>query len=87
MLIGFGLLALVALLVSLVEALGRGGWALLALAGALAAEAVAGLDGRHLFPGGGLAAGSAVAILVLLPVAIALVSRPGRTLATRLWIT
>ena len=86
-LIGFGLLALAALLVSLVEALGRGGWALLALGGALAAEAVAGLDGRHLFPGGGLAAGSAVAILVLLPVAIALVSRPGRTLATRLWIT
>jgi hypothetical protein len=86
-LIGFGLLALVTLLVSLVEALGRGGWALLALCGALAAEALAGLDGRPPFPGGGLAAGSAIAILVLLPVAIALLSRPARTLATRLWIT
>jgi hypothetical protein len=86
-LIAFGLLALVTLLVSLVEALGRGGWALLALCGALAAEGVAGLDGRPPFAGGGLAAGSAIAILVLLPVAIALLSRPGRTLATRLWIT
>jgi hypothetical protein len=86
-LIGFGLLAVVTLLVSLVEALGRGGWALLALCGALAAEAVTGLHGRPPFPGGGLAAGAGMAILVLLPVAIALLSRPARTLATRLWIT
>jgi hypothetical protein len=86
-LVGFGLLALATLLVSLLEALGRGSWALLAVLGALAAEAGVQLYGASPFPGAALVAGSGLVVRALGPAAIALLSRPARTLATALWIT
>ena len=86
-LVGFGLLALATLLVSLLEALGRGSWALLAVLGALAAEALVQLHGAPPFPGAALVAGCGLVVVLLLPAAIALLSRPAGTLATALWIT
>ena len=85
-LVGFGLLALATLLVSLMEVLGRGSWALLSVFGGLAAEALVALEGTAPFPGAGLVAGSGLVVALLLPAAIALVSHPARTLATALWI-
>ena len=86
MLVGFGLLALATLLVSLMEVLGRGSWALLSVFAGLAAEALVALEGTAPFPGAGLVAGSGLVVFLLLPAAIALVSHPARTLATALWI-
>jgi hypothetical protein len=85
-LVGFGLLALATLLVSLLEVLGRGSWALLAVIGGLAAEALVALQGTAPFPGAGLVAGSGLVVILLLPAVIALISYPARTLATGLWI-
>jgi hypothetical protein len=85
-LVGFGLLALATLLVSLLEVLGRGFWALLSVIGGLAAEALVALQGTAPFPGAGLVAGSGLVVVLLLPAAIALISHPARTLATALWI-
>ena len=85
-LVGFGLLALATLLVSLMEVLGRGSWALLSVFGGLAAEALVALQGTAPFPGAGLVAGSGLVVVLLLPAAIALISHPARTLATALWI-
>jgi hypothetical protein len=85
-LVGFGLLALATLLVSLVDVLGRGSWALLALMGGLSAEALVALQGTTPFPGAALVAGSGLVVVLLLPAAIGLVSRPALTLATALWI-
>jgi hypothetical protein len=85
-LVGFGLLALATLLVSLMEVLGRGSWALLSVFAGLAAEALVALEGTAPFPGAGLVAGSGLVVVLLLPAAIALVSHPARTLATALWI-
>lgn len=82
LLAAFALLSLATLLMSLLEAMGRIAWAALAVACALAAELVAGAP----FPGAGLAAGAAVAVLVLLPAAVAPLLRPAQTLATKLWI-
>ena len=77
LLAGFGLLALATLLASLLESLGRAQWA---VAGVLTGLAV-------VWSGAPLAAGAAVAVLVLLPPVLALLARPARTLATALWIT
>ena len=77
LLAGFGLLALATLLASLLESLGRAQWA---VAGVLAGLAV-------VWSGAPLAAGAAVAVLVLLPPVLVLLARPARTLATALWIT
>ncbi len=79
----FALLGLATLLVSLLETIGRTGWAALGVACAVAAE-LAVRDAP--FAGAGLAAGSAAGALVLLPVAVAPLLRPARTLATTLWI-
>jgi hypothetical protein len=79
----FALLGLATLLVSLLETIGRTGWAALGVACAVAAE-LAVWDAP--FAGGGLAAGAAAGALVLLPAAVAPLLRPARTLATTLWI-
>jgi hypothetical protein len=79
----FALLGLATLLVSLLETMGRVGWAALGIGCAVAAE-LALRDAP--FAGAGLAAGAAVGALVLLPVAVAPLLRPARTLATTLWI-
>jgi hypothetical protein len=84
LLAAFALLSLATLLVSLLEAMGRTGWAALGVACALAAELAV---GDAPFAGAGLAAGAAVAVLVLLPATVAPLLRPARTLATTLWIT
>jgi hypothetical protein len=86
LLIGFGLIALATLLVSLLESVGRARWALIAVGLAIAAEAAIGLSDSTQFAAAGLMAGGAVAVLVALPAAIALLSRPASTLATSLWI-
>jgi hypothetical protein len=85
-LVGFGLLALATLLVSLLESMGRGRWAAIAVACGVAAEALVNLDGTAPFPGAGLVAGGGLAVVGLLPGAVALLSRPATTLATTLWI-
>jgi hypothetical protein len=85
-LVGFGLFALAALLVSLLESIGRGGWALLAVACAVAIEAIVRARGWDPFAGTGLVVGGAAAVVLVFPPVIALLSRPARTLATALWI-
>lgn len=84
LLAAFGLLALATLLASLLEGLGRAQWA---VAGVLAGVAAELLTPPGAFPGAPLTVGAAVAVLVLLPPALALLARPARTLATALWIT
>jgi len=86
LLIGFGLVALATLLVSLLEGLGRGRWALGAVVLAVAAEAGVRLSGSHPFPGTGLVVGGAVAVFLVLPAVIGQLVRPARTLATAMWI-
>jgi hypothetical protein len=83
---GFGSVALATLLVGLLVSLGRPSLAGAGVAGAVAAELVARL-GDAPFAGAALLAGGTVAVLVLLPAALALLARPARTLATTLWIT
>jgi hypothetical protein len=86
-LIGFGLVALATLFSSLLEALGRGVWAIVALAAGIAAEvAVARLTDLSLVTGGGLIVGAAVAVVLAVPVAVAMLCRPATTLATALGI-
>jgi hypothetical protein len=86
MLLGFGLVALATLLVSLLEALGRGRWALAAVACAVTAEAAIRLAGSEPFPGTGLVVGGVLAVVLVLPAVIGQLIRPARTLATALWI-
>ncbi len=83
----FGLAALATLLVGLLEAVGRGAWALSALVGAIAAEMVVSRWDGASVAGLGLIAGAAVVVVLTLPMAIFVLSRPATTLATRLWIT
>lgn len=82
----FGVVALATLLVSLLEAVGRGWWALAAVVAGLGAELAA--RAEHLLPvtGGSLLAGAAVAVLIALPTAVVLLLRPADTLATTLYI-
>jgi hypothetical protein len=87
LLVGFGLVALATLLVSLLESVGRARWALIAVVCAVAAEELMRLQGEPPFPGAGLVVGAALAVLIALPAALALLSRPASTLATSLWIT
>jgi hypothetical protein len=86
LLLGFGLVALATLLVSLLEALGRGRWALSAVVCAAAAEGAVRLAGSDPFPGTGLVVGGALAVVLVLPAVIGQLIRPARTLATALWI-
>jgi hypothetical protein len=83
---GFGIVALATLLVGLLVSLGRPAIAAAGVAGAVAAELVV-RQGDALFAGAALLAGGTLAVLVLLPAALALLARPARTLATTLWIT
>jgi hypothetical protein len=85
-LVGFGLFALAALFVSLLESMGRGPWALVAVACAAAVEAILRAQGTDLFAGTGLVLGGATAVVLVVPPVVALLSRPARTLATALWI-
>ena len=72
---------------SLLEALGRGRWALLAVRRGLAAEALLALEGTAPFPGAGLVGGSGLVAVAAAACGVALLARPARTLATALWIT
>jgi hypothetical protein len=83
---GFGAVALATLLVGLLVSLGRPSIAAAGVAGAVAAELVARM-GDAPFAGAALLAAGTLAVLVLLPAALALLARPARTLATTLWIT
>lgn len=86
-LIGFGLLALAMLLISFLVSAGQTRWTLVAVGFGVAVAELIGLDGAAPFPGAGLVVAAALAVLVSLPAAIALLSRPASTLATALWIT
>ena len=83
---GFGVVALATLLVGLLESLGRPSLAGLGVACGLAGEVLVRLLGSP-FAGAALLAGGTLAVLVLVPAALALLARPARTLATTLWIT
>jgi hypothetical protein len=76
------------MLVSLLESLAFVRWALFATAAGLAVELLLSdlLLARGPVPGTALIAGSAVGILLALPPLIRLLLRPGRVLATSLWI-
>ena len=86
MLTGFGLVALATLVVSLLESVGRGGWALLAVTVAVAGELGVALSEVDLFPAAGLIVGRDAGAGRALPAAVALLGSPARTLATSLWI-
>jgi hypothetical protein len=83
---GFALLALASTLVGLLESLGRGRWALLAVACGAGAEAGVRLAELKPFPGTGLVVGGATVALLVLPPVVLLLRRPATTLATALWI-
>ena len=86
LLVGFGLVALATLLVGLLEAMGRGHWALAAVVCAAAVEAAIRLAGSDPFPGTGLVVGGTLAVVLVLPAVVGQLVRPARTLATALWI-
>ncbi|WCB95090.1 hypothetical protein DSM104299_03832 [Baekduia alba] len=83
---GFALVALASMLVGLLESLGRGRWALVAVVCGAAAEAAVWLGDVDPFPGAGLVVGGLVVALLVLPVVVARLRRPATTLATSLWI-
>jgi hypothetical protein len=83
---GFAVLAVATLLVSLLESMGRGWWALAAVGAAAAAEALVRVAGTGSSPGTGLLVGGTLAVVLALPAVVALLSRPASTLATALWI-
>ena len=86
-LVGYGLLALATLLLSLLESLGRGRVALLALAGGMGAEGLAlAASALPAVSGGGLIVGAAVVVGLALPTAVATLGRPATTLATTMGI-
>jgi hypothetical protein len=85
---GFGCVALVTMLVNLLESLAYARWAFLAALVSVATELV--LSNLVLapaaVPGTALIAGALVGIVVALPPLLRLLLRPGRVLATSLWI-
>jgi hypothetical protein len=85
--LGFGLVALATLCVSLLESVGRNIPALVATSGAIVAEGLVRFGHLTSIAGGGLIVGASVAVVLALPCAIALLARPERTLATALWIS
>jgi hypothetical protein len=87
LLVGFGLIALATLLISLLQSLGFPSWALFTLACAAAAEIAMSFWESAPFDGIALVTGAAVAVLVAIPPVISLFLRPGRVLATILWIS
>ena len=87
LLVGFGCIALVTLVVSLLESLGHAHVAVVAVAVALAGELGVGLSGSAPAAGAGLIVGGALGALVALPPTIRLLVLPGRALATSFWIS
>jgi hypothetical protein len=85
--VGFGLMALATLCVSLLESVGSNVPTLVATSGAILAECVVRFAHLTSIAGGGLIVGASVAILLALPYGIALLARPERALATALWIS
>jgi hypothetical protein len=85
-LVGFALLALATLLISLLESMGRAWLALTVVACAAGSEGAVRLAGADPFPGTGLVVGGALAVILVLPAVVAMLSRPASTLATALWI-
>jgi hypothetical protein len=85
-LVGFALVALASMLVGLLESLGRGRWALVAVACGALAEALVAIGDVRPFSGVGLVVGGGVIAVLALPVLVALLRRPASTLATALWI-
>ncbi len=86
--VGFGCVALVTMLVNVLESLAYARWALFAAAASITTELAASnfvLD-RAPVPGGALIAGAVVGIVIALPPLLRLLLRPGRVLATSLWI-
>lgn len=86
LLVGFGLVALTTMLVSLLEAIARPGPALLALGCAIPVEVVVQWQDLVGFAGGGLVVGASLAVALTAPMAIAAMQRSATTLATSLWI-
>jgi hypothetical protein len=86
LLVAFGCLALATLLVTLLLSLGHPGKTLFAVSAGLATEAVLELSHSVTEPGGALIAGAAVSIVLVLPQILRLFARPGRVLATAIWI-
>ena len=84
--VGFALVALASMVVGLLESLGRGRWALVAVACGAAAEALVAISDARPFAGVGLVVGGGVIAVLALPVVVALLRRPASTLATALWI-
>jgi hypothetical protein len=72
--------------VSLLESMGRGRWSVIAVACAAATTLGLRLSHADPFPGAGMVAGGALAIVLVLPAVVAMLSRPASTLATALWI-
>jgi hypothetical protein len=87
LLAGFGLIALATLLISVLQSLGFPSWALFTLACALTAELATSTWDAAPFGGSALVTGAAVAVLVAVPPVVGLFLRPGRVLATILWIS
>jgi hypothetical protein len=86
--VGFGCVALLTMLVNMLESLAYVRWSLLAALASVAVELlVAGLLVTNVsVPGLALIAGSATGVLITLPPLLCLLLRPGRILATGLWI-
>jgi hypothetical protein len=84
--VGFALVALASMAVGLLESLGRGRWALGAVACGACAEALVAIGDLQPFGGVGLVVGGGVTAVLALPAVAALLQRPASTLATALWI-
>jgi hypothetical protein len=87
--VGFGCVALVTMLVNLLESLAYARWAFFASFAAVSTELVLSklvLPGHSAVPGTALIAGAVVGMLVALPALLRVLLRPGRVLATSLWI-
>jgi hypothetical protein len=86
--VGFGCVALVTMLVNLLESLAYARWAFFAALASVATELVLSrLVLTHgAAPGTALIAGTIVGMVVALPPLLRLLMRPGRVLATSLWI-
>jgi hypothetical protein len=86
--VGFGCVALLTMLVNVLESLAYVRWALSAALASFATELALSevVLARVPAPGTALIAGTAVGVLVALPPLVRLLLRPGRVLATSLWI-
>jgi hypothetical protein len=86
--VGFGCVALVTMLVNLLESLAYARWAFFVSFAAVATELVLSklVLGHSAVPGTALIAGAVVGMVVALPALLKVLLRPGRVLATSLWI-